>query len=393
MKLKYHFFYSLLLFIFFFSCSNNNAPKKQTVDRELSCEVIDLNNMINDDSVCLDYLIDTMAIIQLETTAESVLGDVRKVVFGNNYLYVLDSYNNGSVAIFDLKGNFVRRLVTGNGPGEISLAENLAFDIDKNELYVYQVSCINKYSAEGDYIDCIYVNDLFDDFIISDSSFYCVQNELRSLDRQFTVIHCDSNFNSRISFAINNSLLCLVFKFYLHSLYDGKLLISRPFDDIIYILNNEGVKPKYKLNYSSCKLDVDGISINDYENFHSICEHNKFYFIGSFLENSNYQIFIFSDGAHFNTVYRCKSSDKYLSCIFHKSTFSSIIRYGLYNCVYNDFFVNVYTPNSFFESKRNIYLSNPYLSSSDREVLLNLKEDDNPLIILYKLKDIPADTE
>lgn len=59
-------------------------------------------------------------------------------------------------------------------------------------------------------------------------------------------------------------------------------------------------------------------------------------------------------------------------------------------CTYNDFFVSTtskeWLPTE--ESEFNKILNNPLTSPNDKVKIQNLKFEDNPLIVLYSLKDI-----
>ena len=54
-------------------------------------------------------------------TSESVIGDVSKVVIGNERIYVL-SLIDPRIFIFSLDGKYINSLKRGNGPGEVLLS-------------------------------------------------------------------------------------------------------------------------------------------------------------------------------------------------------------------------------------------------------------------------------
>ena len=61
-------------------------------------------------------------------------------------------------------------------------------------------------------------------------------------------------------------------------------------------------------------------------------------------------------------------------------------------CTYNDYFVKMLSPDDYLSAEgRNLeeYVSKlQHFSDEDKQKILNAKDDDNPLIIMYKLKVI-----
>lgn len=76
-----------------------------------------------------DFKIENVEYIPLETTDNSLLGSVNKVLFRNDHFYVLDK-RSGGVYVFDRKGNFLSSIVKpGEGPEEY--IELMDMDVDK----------------------------------------------------------------------------------------------------------------------------------------------------------------------------------------------------------------------------------------------------------------------
>lgn len=77
-------------------------------------------------------ILDIIRFIKLETNAECLIGSVGKVQFVNGLFYLLDDYTGqNAIHVFDTLGNHVRSLKRiGRGPGEYK--DILDFDIDDN---------------------------------------------------------------------------------------------------------------------------------------------------------------------------------------------------------------------------------------------------------------------
>lgn len=93
-------------------------------------EVGDSSIQIDWDHTSLgDFTVENIEYIPLETTENSLLGSVSKVLFRNNRFYVLDKMSGG-VYVFDRMGNFLSSIVKpGEGPDEY--IELMDMDVDK----------------------------------------------------------------------------------------------------------------------------------------------------------------------------------------------------------------------------------------------------------------------
>ena len=93
-------------------------------------EVGDSSIHIDWDNTSLgDFDIENVEYIPLETTDNSLLGSVSKILFRNNRIYVLDKMSGG-VYVFDKTGKFLSSIIKpGEGPDEY--VELMDMDVDK----------------------------------------------------------------------------------------------------------------------------------------------------------------------------------------------------------------------------------------------------------------------
>ena len=69
-----------------------------------------------------------MKLILLETTDESLLDAIYKVIVTKSNIYIHDRLKGGGIAIFDNNGNFIKRISNGRGPGELVRLYDIDFD-------------------------------------------------------------------------------------------------------------------------------------------------------------------------------------------------------------------------------------------------------------------------
>ncbi|MFA7491883.1 MAG: 6-bladed beta-propeller [Mariniphaga sp.] len=134
--------YSLILFCLALMLWNCSGDEKETIELEAT----------QSDTLFLTY---NSRIVKLETTPESLLGYIMKVVIDlpSKRIFVLSNFN---IFIFDTNGMYLNKLKVGKGPNEINsimaftinFEKKLIFAIDnaiKLCLFNYDGNMINKY--------------------------------------------------------------------------------------------------------------------------------------------------------------------------------------------------------------------------------------------------------
>lgn len=108
--------YPILIFIILFSGCNNVEEKRIT-----NMSYHDFSESYPQKKIKLQDFFEDIRIIPLETTKESAIGFVRKVVHHNDKWYILD-FETNSILVFRKDGEFDYRITNiGNGPGEYEL--------------------------------------------------------------------------------------------------------------------------------------------------------------------------------------------------------------------------------------------------------------------------------
>lgn len=139
---KYIFF---VLFFAFTSCINDKNSKQSNDDVKLL--KIDWNH-IND---VIDYsaiVEDSILMISLETTNDCLIGEVTKLIYQDNLIYIADNISK-SIFVFDTTGKLRTKIhAVGNGPGEyinisdftVHGTDMILFDHHKGKFLFYDAS-------------------------------------------------------------------------------------------------------------------------------------------------------------------------------------------------------------------------------------------------------------
>lgn len=119
----------LLCCIFLYSCieSQKNNTNEQA---KFSTEINKVSDMVN-----YADIVSECKLIKLETTPQSLLGDIEKLLIANDKIVILSN----NIYCFDMKGNFLFALdKRGRGPMEFIRADDIS--ISNNKLYLYDNS-------------------------------------------------------------------------------------------------------------------------------------------------------------------------------------------------------------------------------------------------------------
>lgn len=368
---------------FIISCGNKDTDSSSFEFAEDS-ETLDLTIALKNEVFTVSDLIDSIKIISLKTSVSSLLSGIRDVIITPEYIYILDSYQNGSVAIFDSAGNFIKRIMPGRGPGETNCVTRISYDKVNSRLLTYQTFLVNEYSKDGQFVKNHRIKYLINDFIVTDVGVVCVQNENSNIENTFTVFEkklFTDEENEHISKCNEHIYALSMDNHFIKQTSNNIISILRPLDNNIYKYKDGQVTIRYKLIFD--ELDVKGVK--KFFDYLAIQKEDLYSFLGKFFETDNYQYFIFQNSQYPVYVYRNKMSGKTISG--HKEIVDNNFIPGRMVTDYGKFFVKLLEPEVLADDIKEIILSNPHISKPDKNLIQNFKSGDNPILVLYSLKD------
>jgi hypothetical protein len=364
----------LIFFAYVVACS----PVSQNVQEEI--EVINLNSHLNDanlDELYKKY-VSNIKVVSLETTDESLLRSISDVFFSDTHIYVMVP-NPRQIFIFDSKGNYVNKLKFGNGPGEIVNMQDADFDEEKRELVVYQRPYLKHYTPTGIFIREENIPYYFssmkyvqDGYVLTNDSGYMGCEDYPDA----TVLYVDRNFNlisahlKRVEKIAYRNVDWVNFNLKLN------VAVVPSKSDTIYFLSRNGFTPQYYIDYTNDKFDET--TVVDME--HYTKEMFGKYRLAVYYETPTHQYFELSKISNLH-IFRDKTNGVIIAGK-HNEKYQLPFDIDLRG-INDDYFVSVkyYSDqNSTSESYRNLF------SPEDIAKINNQKEDDNPLLIFFKLK-------
>jgi hypothetical protein len=152
---------SLFLFCLLFSISCDNSPKKSTGYEPNSINHTSLpytvnieGHLKNEQTVLLSSIGKELEYIPLETTSNSLMGEILRIEFTQDYIFITANPSNGLLQ-FDRKGKFIRIVGgKGRGPGEYPGINDFCVDQKNEKVYIscWDASQVLEYNFNGEYI-------------------------------------------------------------------------------------------------------------------------------------------------------------------------------------------------------------------------------------------------
>ena len=304
-------------------------------------------------------------VVKLETTTECLISHIENLFFSDKYIYVKTS--TPQIFIFDYDGNYINKLKLGNGKGEITQIIDACYDNEKNELLVYQDPFVKFYTPTGVYkyekeIQYFFVK------IASVKHGYILKSPIGYMRYKSkpntTLIFVDKNFENPHAYlncannkSINSNMsLC-------YDVTNDVVVIPSNADTIYYLIDGVLI-PKYYTKYPK----------------NNIVGPDLFVLAENYLETSEFQYFSFINKGVLN-VFRDKKTGNIIAGRFEDAEKAAFVTSPI--AIYKDYFVCVKNnPNS------ELFYKSELLSTSDLDKINSQKEDDNPLLIFFKLKPL-----
>nr|WP_319398809.1 6-bladed beta-propeller [uncultured Carboxylicivirga sp.] len=397
----------IISFILFLGCTN--LPSKKTrysqpqidslhidsvavLNTEIDSIIkINLNPFLKKQSFSFGQNIKEIKLIPLETSKECLLDEIRKIIITDSCIYVHDDFKGGGVVIFDINGRFIRRIPHGNGPGELNRMYDMDFDEEKQELVIYEHSFFVFYNSTGHYKRQQRLAFDFHNFIVTRNGYmFKINNEQdnnhlgKFCDFRMVLTNKDLRLIS-IGLPSKKTDVNLENKSYLYKNNDS-IYITQKFIDTIYTYDSDfnQLKARYLLDYSNKKMPFAN-TVGKWKNFNENAKENDYYFfLGRYIDVKNHQVFFLHNwhvGAT-TVIYRDKESGNLIGGTQANYDINEIPPIAFPISFDRDYFISWYLPsnNDLFATKSTI------ISKSDKEKIKDLTVEDNPVVVLFKLK-------
>ncbi|MBE8714800.1 6-bladed beta-propeller [Sphingobacterium hungaricum] len=402
------FFFLISYLIIFSQCSNSTVSRKETleVDRNYFEIIYNYEDLVVD----AKEIIDTLIYLPLETTSESEFYEISQLEITEEYFYILDRTSN-SIYIYDIHGNFIKKISSLNEDVKIPFQKILRFTIDPsiNKLSFNDVQSSNLYEfdLEGNFVTMAEKRPI--DYLKSDYSL--LQGHEIALDLFNEIEKTTENHpsvlvskNNKILFSnldydptvINNSEI-IGNKKYFYKSHSDYILFTRPYDYNIYKYDTVNGITKYSQVFFSTEhsLPEDFIDNVNYKSKRiPYIKQNKsiVYKLTDIYETEHFITYrIFTSNFSKFIIFNKKTGEKLdLNQIISDTTTRYLPIFGNYiHGVKNNYFVSSLSPKHVITQithKMNFanYFKNLPLSTQE---IFNKGNNQNNVLVLTKLKN------
>ncbi len=347
-------------------------------------EEIDFNNLpvlIADTSV-----IETIRYITLETNKNCLIHNIDKIIFANNQFYILDIFQK-AIMVFDEKGNYINKLQkTGKGPGEYIGINDFDIDADKNiVVYDNMAQKMIKYSSGFSEYEEIPLKVRFEQFAAIKKGYI-----LRNSYDQGIITSRISKFNPQNK-AIEELLGSEYYKddFNLtrfgrfHLLRSGtNIYFNARFTGEIFKIDSDG---NMQLQYNINGPHPSAQFLNDFAKNSRLAYTQAKYImdIRNIFETSSTLIMTVVKGFPYHLAISKNNNKKVLlQGLSEKNYFGNNSFIG----VADEEFISIINSNIISKGDWKEKVNQSYLPQNEKQKLLNLKAEDNPILILLKFK-------
>ncbi|OJV31776.1 MAG: hypothetical protein BGO29_01275 [Bacteroidales bacterium 36-12] len=356
-----------------------------------SAITLDFHPFLKDVQYDLGRMIKDVVLVPLETTNKSLISTPLKVIASDSNIYIMDEYKGQGLIIFDRDGKFVKRLPSGQGPGELYRLYDFAFDKENNELVAYQHPFMMFFTPSGQYLRQTRLSFGFYNFMVIPEGYVfktldsqgnehlgdLKDNTLLITDKNFRLISAGLPFPSDYNGLGNRN-----------QLYNNNSIeVTLKGRDTVFQYVNESnlLRAEYVIDYSKKKMPEQYLFGGSYQDFDRAARQNDYFFyVGEFFDTHNHSYFNLKSFNGDRQVYRDKCSGNMIGG-YITNTDTNILPFYPYLIygTYGKYFISMLYLQDFKK-----YCDKPsQLSDKNKQIVKNLKEDDNETLIFFELKD------
>ncbi|ATA73986.1 6-bladed beta-propeller [Capnocytophaga sp. H2931] len=363
------------------------TPKTETIKK------IDLNPFLGKKQFEFGNLVNEVKIIPLETNNKSLVDGIYKIITTEEYIYIMDNFKDGGILIFDRNGKFIKRFSHGQGPGELSRLYDIDYDFKNDELVAYQHSFLLFFDKVGNFLRRERLPLGFDNLLVTDDGYifktYPSQgNEHLKENEKYTFLFSNKTFKiNSVAVYSPKPIKALSAYTYLYK-NDNLISLTGHMTDTIYKYNSKTneLTSEFVLNYDK-KVPRKYLYGETFETFTKATRNNDYYFnIGEYFETFSQNVFFLHNNyTELKTVvYRDKKTGNMVGGNNANLKPKEIPPIAFPKAVYKDYFVSTYIPSS---EDYEILKDSKTISAEDKEKIKHSKDDDNPVLVYFKLEE------
>lgn len=326
-------------------------------------------------------------LIPLETNDKSLLADISKIMFEDDFMAIAD-YNSNQICLFDYKGRHIRTIRhVGRGPKEyISLSE-ATLDKENRRFIIFddKTAKLKFYTYDGEWAGDKEYELLVHDMTVSDGKLYLLNSPSLNNKKYVTVLPLNEDSGTLPIFNFTRPQNCSLYPAGSRISNCGRnVMLSQRFDYTIYEVVGDEVVPKYTVDFGvqDCTNVVNEMVGDQLEK----ALHEKDYVLGitDMLETD--KLLSFKTNLSGTVIYDKQSGQTRYCATIHVEGIpvSTSSTATTENCT--DKIVSVLDTENLlrflpYRDKNKGYMRDDFLKIMD-----NITEDSNPVLMIHHIK-------
>ncbi|MDR2472501.1 MAG: 6-bladed beta-propeller [Tannerella sp.] len=376
-------------------------------------DISDIRQIDFDYNVCINkldagefdlgaYSDSIMQIIPLETTDEALIAEIDEIEIRNDRIYIMDQLAR-SVYVFDMTGKYLNRInKVGQGPGEYGFLSYMAvtdstvivFDHFMDKLIEYKIPTMQFLREER--VSSSLISDMF---YLPAAKSVCFMNDYCCTDAGKYLLFVRKEDTKEIDkqLPFDKEPFCLGMSGYHYAVTSDHASVIYDGNDTIYRIDDKGkARPEYFVNIKNDRV-VYGEKV---ETVHRDNPPGRVFGISSINESDKYLFLNIS--VRFEGVIQKGHYSDYM-CLYNKQSRETVIypEYAqnskfdnnesvLIRRIIDNKIIEWTDADIMFMGKEYAFtkrkFTNKTFEQQYKQVLSNLKEDDNPVVFIYNLK-------
>jgi hypothetical protein len=389
----------IVCFCLFVITSCYNKQNGSSTDNEGIKKVVSLNSETEPSEELPEYK--NVEIVPLSTNDNVLIGFITKVKTNGTLIFVSDIGSN--LFVFNKNGDFLNKIGSkGQGPEEYVTITS--FFIDEVNDYVVVVDGFTgvflSYDFNGKFISkkqCpVDEVKLSDDIFMLDDRYLLLNynvNPWENIAYKLLNVTNWKTYEEKSYKPISISDFMLGFSKHPFAKSEEGVDFIMPLNDTIFNCSNEKFIPKYVIEHSQQMANTKSCQISFDKSFMSLCmEYGKNGYFTGFSEifETKEHILLNNQISGIVLGYYLVNKNQLKGKYYMHSTDEEVNQLPFFHIITTDgnSFISVIQPENLLYLKEKIVnnSNDPYLKKL-KEVIDNLRDDDNPILIFYELKD------
>ncbi len=358
------------------SCKNRSTPTEVPAQA-----IININ-----DAQTMNYqpLLDSINYIPLETTDQSLIGNIGKIYITPSNILIFDSKQT-AILLFDKEGKFIRKIgQKGRGPEEYLFFNEIVFDKKTEIIYAHEryLNKMFKYNLKGELLEQIPSKFEFNSFCKAPEGYWLYSCFKENNPKGYNLMLVDEKMQNLTTgfFPQNAAFVNATFNSTFSQDHSGTSYFVYPTSNIIYKLDTEKPVPYFQINFGEKNMPYEKIKeLSSSEEYDKLVNEKRYLGdISNLLCFQNYLLFSFNESGFYKPI------KFYFACLNTSNSKVSIYNsYSHFLPFQISYTILGTTEKALIYSISPVLLDENEIDALKKEKNINTTVDSNPILAFF----------